>query len=197
MPLTISSASGFGLVSSSGWIDARRVEIVSDGFIVNGGRITALGPAAAVRLAATEVVHESRPDNSSVIATSALSVDGAFRQAGAVFNPNDGANPAVAAGLRQTPRLASDGFITKVDPGQTQLSNAPLRSPAATASVIPPPLRRSSDLAARRSAGSGNRSAAATAAGTGTTTGAGEGKGTGKGAGTVRKASFFGQRVRY
>lgn len=161
------STGGTGLINTTGWIDARRVEIVSDGFLVNGGRIAALGQGNQVRLAASDIVHESRADNSSVIITSALTVDGPFRQVGAIIHPEDGANPAVAAGLRQTPRLSSQGFITKVEPGQTQLSNAPLQSPQTTASAVPPPLKRSAALAARR------------------------------GAGTVQKASFFGQVVRH
>jgi hypothetical protein len=166
-PLTASSTGGTGLINTAGWIDARRVEIVSDGFLVNGGRITTLGQGNQVRLAASDIVHESRPDNSSVIVTSSLTVEGPFRQIGGVINPNDGANPAVAAGLRQTPRLSSEGFITKIEPGQTQLSNAPLQAPQTTASPVPPPLRRAPALAARR------------------------------GGGTVKKASFFGQQVRH
>ncbi len=163
----ISGARGGGLVNTTGWIEARRVEIVSDGFIVNGGRLTSLGQGNSIRLAAPDIVHESRPDGSSVILTTALSVDGAFRQVGAVLQPSDGANPAVAAGLRQTPRLSGSGFITKVEPGQTQLSHAPLQAPATTASAVPPPLKRDTSLATRR-----------------------------RGGGTVTKAAFFGQTVR-
>ncbi len=164
-PVT-AAARGSGLVNTTGWIEARRVEIVSDGFVVNGGRLAAPGPAGSVRLAAPDITHESRPDGSSVILTTALSVEGAFRQSGAVLDPSDGANPAVAAGLRQTPRLSVRGFITKVDPGQTQLSHAPLQAPATAASAVPPPVKRSANLAIRR-----------------------------RGAGTVKKASFFGQKV--
>jgi filamentous hemagglutinin family protein len=167
VPLSTPSTRGSGLVNSTGWIEARRVEIVSDGFVVNGGRISSLGQGNQVRLAAPDIVHESRPDNSSVIMTSALSVEGAFRQVGAVINPSDGANPAVAAGLRQTPRLSSGGFIATVEPGQTQLSHAPLQAPQTTASAVPPPLKRSSSLAVRRRGGA------------------------------VKKASFFGQKVRH
>ncbi len=165
-PLT-TSARGSGLVNTTGWIEARRVEIVSDGFLVNGGRITSLGQGNSIRLAAPDIMHESRPDGSSVILTTALSVDGAFRQVGAVLRPSDGANPAVAAGLRQTPRLSGSGFITKVEPGQTQLSHAPLQVPATTASAVPPPLKRSGSVAIRRRSGD-----------------------------AVKKAAFFGQTVR-
>ncbi|HWB04316.1 MAG TPA: filamentous hemagglutinin N-terminal domain-containing protein [Verrucomicrobiales bacterium] len=167
--LNTRTSGGSGLVNNTGWIDARRVEIVSDGFIVNGGRLTSLGQGNQIRLAASSVSHESRPDNSSVILTSALSVEGPFRQIGAVINPADGPNPSVAAGLRQTPRLSSPGFITKVEPGQTQLSTAPLQSPQKSASAVPPPLPRTSTLAARRT----------------------------RSAGTVKKASFFGQQVKH
>jgi filamentous hemagglutinin family protein len=166
-PLGLRTTGGSGLINTTGWIDARRVEIVSDGFIVNGGRITSLGQGNEVRLAASDVSHELRPDDSSVIITSSLRVDGQFRQIGPVLRPSDGANPAVVAGLRQTPRLSSEGFITKVEPGQTQLSTAPLQTPQSTASALPPPLRRSPALAARR------------------------------GDGTVKKAAFFGQQVRH
>ncbi|HEX2748950.1 MAG TPA: filamentous hemagglutinin N-terminal domain-containing protein [Verrucomicrobiales bacterium] len=165
--LTAASTGGSGLISTTGWIDARRVEIVSDGFLVNGGRITATGQGNQVRLAASDIVHEARADSASVILTSSLTVEGPFRQSGPVLGPTDGANPAVAAGLRQTPRLSSEGFITKVEPGQTQLSTAPLQSPQTAASPVPPPLPRSPALAARRTGG------------------------------TVKKASFFGQKVRH
>jgi hypothetical protein len=141
------------LISTTGWIDARRVEIVSDGFLVNGGRITATGQGNQVRLAASDIVHEARADSASVILTSSLTVEGPFRQSGPVLGPTDGANPAVAAGPRQTPRLSSEGFITKVEPGQTQLSTAPLQSPQTAASPVPPPLPRSPALAARRTGG--------------------------------------------
>ena len=166
-PLAARSTGGTGLINTTGWIDARRVEIVSDGYLTNGGRITALGQGNQVRLAASETVHESHADNSSVIVTSSLTVDGPFRQIGAVIKPDDGPNPSVAAGLRQTPRLSTEGFITTVEPGQTQLSNSPLQAPRATASAVPPPLRHSPALAARR------------------------------GGGTVKKASFFGQQIRH
>jgi filamentous hemagglutinin family protein len=161
------AARGGGLVSNTGWIEARRVEIVSDGFVVNGGRLAALGQANSVRIAAPDITHESRPDGSSVILTTALSVEGAFRQSGSVLDPADGANPAAVAGLRQTPRLSGGGFITRVEPGQSQLSHAPLQAPATTASAVPPPVKRSTSLAVRR-----------------------------RGAETVKKASFFGQKVK-
>jgi filamentous hemagglutinin family protein len=167
-PLTAPSTGGTGQVNTIGWIDARRVEIVSDGFLLNGGRITALGQGNQIRLAASEITHESGPDNTSVIATSSLVVDGPFRQVGRVLRPDDGANPGVTAGLRQTPLLASEGFINRIEPGQTQLSHAPLQTPQKTATVIPPPVSRSQTLAVRRRAG-----------------------------GAVKKASFFGQRVRH
>jgi filamentous hemagglutinin family protein len=167
-PLAAPTSGGTGLVNTTAWIDARRVEIVSDGFLLNGGRLTTLGPGNQMRLAAPEIVHELRPDNLSVISTSSLVLDGPFRQAGPVLHPDDGANPAVTAGLRQTPRLASEGFITKIEPGQTQLSHAPLQTPQKTASAVPPPLPRSTALAVRR-----------------------------RGGGVVKKASFFGQRVRH
>jgi hypothetical protein len=172
---------GSGLVNSEGRIEARRVEIISDGFLRNGGRITTAGAGNQVRLAATDVRHESTPGAPSIISTSKLEVTGAFTQDGPVILRDDGANPAGVGGLRQTPRLSGPGFVTTLDARATQLSFSPLQSAARTMSPIP--ARPSGPtLAARRAAGADSGESVKKLPAAGRTR-----------AGTVRKATFFGQ----
>ena len=164
---------GFAIINHSGRIEANRVTIVSDGFLRNGGRILTEGPGNTVRLSGAHVTHELRPTGESVISTSDLKVEGEFRREGPVLNPDDGANPSVAGGLRRTPRLSAPGFLTSVTPGQTQLSHSPLQAARPSVSPMPPP-RQASEVAA-------NRGAAAPAPAK---------------KGTVRKAAFFGQTMK-
>ncbi len=168
------SAAGQGLVNQEGTIAARQVQILSDGFMRNAGRLLASGPANTIQLTAPQVSHELRDGDRSVISTQRLIVQGNFRQEGPVINPDDGANPSPLAGVRQTPRLSGPGFITSIAPGQTQLSHAPLQITKPGTSPIPAPARNPAALAARRGVETKRKVEA----------------------GTVRKATFFGQILR-
>jgi len=165
-------AAGSGQITNSGTIAARQVHLLSDGFITNGGRLLSSGFQNQVRLEAPFVTHELRANDQSIIRTDRLLVQGTFRQQGPVLGPDDGANPSPIAGLRQTPRLSQPGFITTVTPGQTQLSHAPLQSTAPNGSPLPTPARNPALVAARRGPEAPKKATP----------------------GTVKKASFFGQK---
>lgn len=180
---------GGGSVNNEGWIQANRVEIFAEGFIRNGGRLLAEGQGNEIRLAASRVTHEMRPGNASLIRTSKLVVDpDRFVQEGPVLSPDDGANPSAVGGIRRTPRLSGDGFITRVSAGQTQLSHAPLQSARPLPSPIPPPRGpdQASAVAARGTGAEADRRTARQTRGAARRPAAAPG--------TVRKAAFFGQR---
>ena len=89
-------------------IEAPVVEIYSEGFIENSGRIT----GNQIRLEATRVAHDDRPGsvittpNLIIVATDAL-IDGP------IVNPNDGSNPGGISTTLGLPDLASGSFTGK------------------------------------------------------------------------------------
>lgn len=173
----------FKTVSNNGRITGARVEILSDGFIQNGGRLESLGtPASAsvVRLASRSTRHELK--TGSAIVTRRLQVEGPFEQQGPVIFPQDGANPSALGGIRQTPRLSRPGFFTNAEAGMTQLSHSPLQNPAASTSPLPRP--RGTSAIASRSGGAGESANASRKKRQPATSP------------SLRKASFFGQTVR-
>jgi filamentous hemagglutinin family protein len=165
-------------LTTTGRIVGWRIDLISEGFIRNGGRLDTSGPGNRVLLSATASTHELRPRNASIIITDDLVAEGEFRPEGPVISPRDGANPSAVGGQRQTPRLSQPGFITQSDSRTTQLAYSPLQT-LTTTSPIPPPARAAS-VASRRGSDTDTderrRQAARRA--------------------TVRKASFFGQTVK-
>lgn len=182
-----STGQSFKSVVNTGQLTGARVEIVSDGFIQNGGQIAALrSPVvndAVVRLSSRGTRHEQRPG--SVIWASRVEVNGPFEQQGPIIYPQDGANPSAIGGIRQTPRLSQPGFFTHTEAGMTQLSHSPLQN-GAVKQVSPLPTARHPAAIAARS-GSTDEKAVATRLSK---------KQPAKAAGSLRKASFFGQTVR-
>lgn len=173
----------FKTVSNNGRITGARVEILSDGFIQNGGRLESVGtPASAsvVRLASRGTRHELK--TGSAIVTRRLQVEGSFEQQGPVIFPQDGANPSALGGIRQTPRLSRPGFFTNAEAGMTQLSHSPLQNSTASTSPLPRP--RGTSTVASRSGGTGETVTSRKEKRQPTTTD------------SLRKASFFGQTVR-
>lgn len=146
---TAAAQGGQGQALNEGRLQARRVEILSDGFIRNGGRIETSGQGNAVRLSAPFITHEAKPNQASYIATSTLETEGVIRLEGPVIGPVDGANPAPVGGVRQTPRLSGQGFLTTATGSSPQLSHALVPAARASASPIPPP-PRAATLASRR-----------------------------------------------
>jgi filamentous hemagglutinin family protein len=90
-------------LTTTGRIVARRIDLISEGFIRNGGRLDTSGPGNRVLLSATASTHELRPRNASIIITDDLIAEGEFRPEGPVISPRDGANPSAVGGQRQTP----------------------------------------------------------------------------------------------
>lgn len=135
-------------ITTRAQLAARRIDIISEGFIRNGGRIETSGTGNRVLLSAVTTTHESRPAGASVIVTDNLVVEGEFRSEGPVVSPRDGANPAPVGGQRQTPRLSQPGFITQSNGGATQLAFSPMQT-LVTPSPIPPP-DRATTIASRR-----------------------------------------------
>lgn len=176
--------------TNTGRITAARVDILSDGYLRNGGRIEALGTVGAangvVRLAAPKITHELKP--TSVILTHRLETDGPFVQEGPVIFKNDGANPSALGGVRQTPRLSRPGFLTNAEAGMTQLSHSPLQNGATSTSPLPR-TRASATVASRR--GSEDTTAAPA-----TETRRKKQPSAAAPKTAVRKASFFGQTFR-
>lgn len=165
-------------LTNTGHIAAGRIDLVSEGFIRNGGRLETAGTGNRVRLSATAITHEARPRNASIIITDDLVAEGEFRPEGPVISPRDGANPSGVGGQRQTPRLSQLGFITQTDGRATQLAYSPLQSLAASASPIPPPSRAAAVTARRGTEPAEKRKHSA------------------RRRAAVRKASFFGQTIK-
>jgi filamentous hemagglutinin family protein len=134
-------------LTTRGHLVARRIDLVSEGFLRNGGRLETAGPGNRVLLSALASTHESRPRDESIIITDDLVTDGEFRPEGPVISPRDGANPSPIGGVRQTPRLSQPGFVTQADGGTSQLAFSPLQT-LTTTSPIPPP-SRAATVAAR------------------------------------------------
>lgn len=127
-------------ITNRGHLSAWRVDLISEGYIRNGGRLETGGPGNRVLLSATATTHEVRPRNESIIITDTLVTEGEFRQEGPVVSPREGSNPSGVGGQRQTPRLSQPGFITQSEGRSTQLAYSPLQT-LTTTSPIPPPAR--------------------------------------------------------
>ena len=135
-------------LTTRGHLLARRIELISEGFLRNGGRLETSGPGNRVLLSAIASTHEVRPRDESIIITDDLVTDGEFRPEGPVIGTRDGSNPGPVGGQRQTPRLSEPGFITQSDGRSTQLAFSPMQT-LATTSPIPPPSRAAA-VASRR-----------------------------------------------
>lgn len=168
-------------LTTTGHLSARRIDLISEGFIRNGGRLETGGAGNRVLLSAAATTHEARPRNASIIITDDLVIEGDVRPEGAIISPRDGANPSPVGGQRQTPRLSEPGFITQSEASTSQLAFSPLQT-LTTTSPIPPPARAAAvasrrgptedDTTRRRRLAAAHKSAG------------------------VRKASFFGQTIK-
>ena len=125
-------------LTTQGHVLARRIDLISEGFIRNGGHIETAGQGNRVLLSAVASTHELRPHDASRITTDNLIAEGLLRLEGPVIETREGPNPAPVGGQRQTPRLSEPGFITQSDSRSTQIAFSPMQT-LATTSPIPPP----------------------------------------------------------
>lgn len=167
-------------LTTRGHLAARRIDLISEGFLRNGGRLETGGSHNRVLLSALSSTHEKHPDNASVIITHKLVVDGAFFPEGPIISPREGTNPGPVGGQRQTPRLSEPGFITQSDGRSTPMAYSPMQTLATTS-----PIPSTSPAPAVASRGRPDE-----------TTEPERPRPARRNPATVRKASFFGQTVK-
>lgn len=118
------SASSRARVQNSGRAESASIEILTDGFFRNRGRLAAQG---RLGITADTITHDRRPG--SILSTTDLRLDPDAILEGPVVNPNDGANPGGRSTTIQFPDLANNSFrgrtVTTLRPTQFSASTVP------------------------------------------------------------------------
>lgn len=138
-------------VETRGTLKAPVIEIYSDGFITNSGRIETFGPSSAVFLDASGGIDHRNAPGSIIIASQLVPQAPQVILTGTTSDPNEGNNPGGQSTAVEFPDLANGSFQGKRKTilRPTQFSSSTV-SQNRLPSVLKPEKKRSSNALATR-----------------------------------------------